>query len=97
MGSDTTGNLSRLFGVYEEDSGLALRGTFIISPEGRLAASEVNYLNVGRNSDELLRKLKANVYLAKHTDEACPAKWVQGAKTLTPGADLVGKVFEALE
>jgi len=96
MGADPTGDLSSLFGVYDESTGLALRGTFIINPEGKLVASEVNFYNVGRNADELLRKMKANVYLADHPAEACPAKWDEGAKTLTPGKDLVGKVYEAL-
>lgn len=96
MGADPTGRLSRLFGVYDEQTGLDLRGTFIISPEGRLLASEVNFYNVGRNSAELLRKLKANAYLAGHPEEACPARWEEGKKTLTPSAKLVGRVAEAL-
>jgi peroxiredoxin (alkyl hydroperoxide reductase subunit C) len=96
MGADPTGTVSRMFGVYDENSGLALRGTFIINPAGVLASSEVNFYNVGRNADELLRKLEANVYLAAHPAEACPAKWHQGAKTLTPNEKMVGKVFEAL-
>ena len=97
MGSDTTGHLARLFNIYDEETGLALRGTFLISPEGKLSASEVNFYNVGRNSEELLRKLKANVHLAKNTAEACPARWTTGAKTLTPSAKMVGKVAEALK
>jgi peroxiredoxin len=97
MGADPTGKISRLFGVYDENSGLALRGTFIISPDGVLVGSEINYYNVGRNADELLRKMKANVYLADHPNEACPAKWEEGEKTLKPGAKLVGKVYEALK
>jgi peroxiredoxin (alkyl hydroperoxide reductase subunit C) len=96
MGADPTGTVSRLFGVYDPASGLDFRGTFIISPEGKLVSSEVNFLNVGRNCDELLRKLEANVYLAKHGDEACPAKWKPGAQTLKPSAAMVGKVYEAL-
>lgn len=97
MGADTTGNVSKMFGVYDYETGLALRGTFIINPEGKLVSSEVNFYNVGRNADELVRKMEANVYLAAHPDEACPAKWKQGAKTLKPGEALVGKVFEALQ
>lgn len=96
MGADPTGNLSRLFGVYDEGTGLALRGTFIISPEGVLVSSEVNFYNVGRNAEELLRKLKGFVYVHSHPQEACPAKWDTGKKTLKPGEALVGKVFEAL-
>ncbi len=97
MGADPTGKVSRMFGVYDEETGLALRGTFIISPEGRLVGSEVNFYNVGRNADELLRKMEANVYLMSHPEEACPAKWEPGKKTLKPSEELVGKVAEALE
>jgi len=98
MGSDRTTALSRLFGVYDETSGNALRGTFIINPEGTLLNAEVNFYNLGRNIDELLRKLKANVHLATSPAEACPATWKQeGDKTLMPSAGLVGKVYEALK
>lgn len=100
MGSDPTGKISRMFGVYDEATGLALRGTFIISPEGRLASSEVNFYNVGRNAAELLRKAQANAYLAVHPQEACPANWNQGGKTLKTAnneATLVGRVAEALK
>ena len=96
MGSDTTGKIARLFGVYDEASGMTLRGTFFISPDGKLTMAEVNYYNVGRSADELLRKLKAEVYLREHPNEACPANWSEGKKTLKPGAGLVGRVQEAL-
>jgi peroxiredoxin (alkyl hydroperoxide reductase subunit C) len=96
MGADKTGAVSRLFGVFDATTGLALRGTFIINPQGKLASSEINFYNVGRNAEELVRKLEANVYLLAHPDEACPAKWKLGAKTLHPGEKIVGKVFEAL-
>ncbi|WP_457640595.1 redoxin domain-containing protein [Persephonella sp.] len=96
MGADPTGKVSRMFGVYDENTGLALRGTFIISPEGKLVGSEVNFYNVGRNADELLRKMEANSYLIGHPDEACPAKWEPGKKTLKPSEELVGHVYEAL-
>jgi peroxiredoxin (alkyl hydroperoxide reductase subunit C) len=97
MAADPTGNVSRLFGVYDACTGLALRGTFIISPQGKLVASEVNYYNVGRNALELLRRVRANVYVAEHPEEACPARWEQGSRTLTPGPELVGRVYEVLE
>ena len=97
MGSDASGKVSRLFGVYVEDAGLALRGTFIINPEGRLLSSEVSFFNMGRNIEELMRKFKASLYLAKKPAEACPAQWKdEGDKTLTPGPSMVGKVHEAL-
>jgi len=97
MGADPTGAVSRLFGVYDENTGLALRGTFIINPDGVLVGSEVNFYNVGRNAEELVRKMKANVYLMSHPDEACPAKWEPGKKTLKPSEKIVGKVHEALK
>ncbi|MEJ7553583.1 MAG: redoxin domain-containing protein [Aquificaceae bacterium] len=97
MGADPTGKVSRLFGVYDENTGLALRGTFIINPDGILVGSEVNFYNVGRNAEELVRKMKANAYLMSHPDEACPAKWKEGDKTLKPSQELVGRVYEAFQ
>jgi peroxiredoxin (alkyl hydroperoxide reductase subunit C) len=97
MGSDPTGKLARMFGVYDDATGLCLRGTFIINPEGTLLNAEVNFYNMGRNVDELLRKSKANLHLSKHTNEGFPAKWQdRGDKTLKPSAKLVGKVYEGL-
>ena len=93
MGSDPKADVARMLGVYDENSGLTLRGTYLISPNGTLTASEVNC----RNVDELLRKFKANLYLSKKPTEVCPAKWNDdGDKTLTPSARMVGKVYEAL-
>jgi len=98
MAADRTGKLSRMFGVYNENSGLDLRGTFIINPEGTLLGSEVNFYNLGRNIDELMRKVQANMHLASNPNEACPARWKgTGDRTLVnPGAKMVGKVHEAL-
>lgn len=95
MGADPTGQVSRYFGIYDQESGLALRGTFIINPDGVLVSKEVNFYNVGRNADELVRKCQANVYLREHPAEACPAKWTPGSQTLTPSEKLVGKVYES--
>ena len=99
MASDVKGDVARQFGVYAEDIGLALRGTFLINPDGKLMNAEVNFLNVGRNIDELMRKFKANLYVAKKPNEVCPSKWKdEGDKTLVnPGARMVGKVHEALK
>ncbi len=96
MAADPNGKVSKLFGVYL-DNGLALRGTFIIGPDGKLHGSEVNFLNVGRNMEELTRKVAAFVHMSKNPTEACPAKWKKaGDKTLKPSAKMVGKVHEAL-
>ncbi len=98
MGSDPTGNLARMFGVYDEQTGMAIRGTFVINPEGTLLNAEVNYYNLGRNIDEMMRKFKANMYMAKKTNEVCPSKWKdEGDVTLTPSTSMVGHVHEALE
>jgi NADH-dependent peroxiredoxin subunit C len=99
MAADPTANVSRIFGVYNEGNGLDLRGTFLINPEGTLLNMEMNFYNVGRNIDELMRKFKANIYVAKKTNEVCPSKWKdEGDKTLVnPGAKMVGKVHEALQ
>jgi len=92
MLADPTGVLSRGFDVMIEEVGLAERGTFIVNPEGAIVAYEVIAGNVGRNADELLRRLQALQFVASHPSEVCPAKWKQGAETLKPSIDLVGKI-----
>ena len=66
MLADPTGALSRAFGVYIEDEGVALRGSFIIDPEGTLQAMEVHADGVGRSAKELLRKFQAAKFVAEH-------------------------------
>ncbi|PTN09821.1 peroxiredoxin (alkyl hydroperoxide reductase subunit C) [Mangrovibacterium marinum] len=92
MLGDPTGVLSRGFDVMIEEAGLAERGTFIVNPEGEIVAYEVVAGNVGRNAEELLRRLKALQFVASHDGEVCPAKWKEGAETLKPSIDLVGKI-----
>lgn len=92
MLADPTGHLSRAFGVYIEEEGLAYRGTFLVDPEGKIKLSEVQDNSVGRNAEELVRKVQAAQYTASHSGEVCPAKWKPGAATLKPGLDLVGKI-----
>ncbi|AVR94379.1 MULTISPECIES: alkyl hydroperoxide reductase subunit C [Pseudoduganella] len=89
---DPTGLLSRNFQVMIEEEGLALRGTFVINPEGFIKVLEVHDNGIGRDASELLRKVKAAQYVASHPGEVCPAKWSEGAATLTPSLDLVGKI-----
>ena len=91
MLADPTGALSRGFDVMIEEAGLADRGTFIVNPEGKIVSYEVVAGNIGRNAEELLRRLKALQFVASHDGEVCPAKWKEGEKTLKPGIDLVGK------
>jgi NADH-dependent peroxiredoxin subunit C len=89
---DPTGLLSRNFEVMIEEEGLALRGTFVINPEGFIKVLEVHDNGIGRDASELLRKVKAAQYVASHPGEVCPAKWTEGAATLKPSLDLVGKI-----
>ena len=96
LAADTNGVVSSLFGVYDDETGLALRGTFIISPEGKLVSGTVNFYNVGRNMEELTRVMEANAHCAANPTEACPAQWTPGDKTLTPNEGMVGNVYEAL-
>lgn len=92
MLADTTGSLSRAFGVYIEEEGLAYRGTFLINPEGLIKLCEIHDNGIGRNAAELLRKIRAAQYTAAHPGEVCPAKWQPGEQTLKPGVELVGKI-----
>jgi peroxiredoxin len=89
---DPTGTLARNFQVMIEEEGMALRGTFVINPEGQIKVLEVHDNGIGRDASELMRKVKAAQYVASHPGEVCPAKWTEGAETLTPSLDLVGKI-----
>lgn len=90
MLADPTATLARDFEVLIESSGMAERGSFIINPQGKIVAYEINAGNVGRNAKELFRRVQASQFVAEHGDEVCPAKWQPGEKTLKPSLDLVG-------
>lgn len=92
MLGDPTGVITRGFDVMIEEAGMAERGTFIVNPEGKIVAYEVVAGNVGRNAEELLRRVKALQFVASHPGEVCPAKWKDGDSTLQPSIDLVGKI-----
>ena len=92
MLADPTGHLSRAFGVHIEEDGLAYRGTFLVDPEGKIKLAEVQDNSIGRNAEEIVRKVQAAQFVASHPGEVCPAKWTPGAATLKPGLDLVGKI-----
>lgn len=92
MLADPTHEISYKYNVLIEEEGLALRGTFIIDPEGILKTMEVHDNGIGRSSDELIRKLQAAQFVAKYGDQVCPANWQPGQDTLKPGLDLVGKI-----
>jgi len=92
MMADPNGNISKMFGVYIDEEGLALRGTFIIDPDGVLKTIEINNNDIGRSAKETLRKLQAAQFVREHGGNVCPANWEPGEETLKPGVDLVGKI-----
>lgn len=100
MAADPSGKIASAFGVLIEDGGaalvadegLALRGTFIIDPNGVLRSMEVSDNSIGRKGAETLRKLQAAQYVETHKGQVCPASWEPGEDTLEPGLDLVGKL-----
>ena len=92
MIGDPTGRITRNFGVMIEEDGLALRGTFVVNPEGEIKVAEIHDLGIGRSASELVRKVQAAQYVAGHDGEVCPAAWQPGEETLAPSLDLVGKI-----
>jgi peroxiredoxin (alkyl hydroperoxide reductase subunit C) len=92
MLADPSTTLARAFDVLIEDAGITERGTFIVNPEGKIVSYEIVAGNIGRNADELFRRVQALQFVAEHGDEVCPAKWQPGAKTLKPSLDLVGQL-----
>jgi NADH-dependent peroxiredoxin subunit C len=89
---DQLHTLSKNFGVLREDMGLADRATFVVDPDGVIQIMEITCEGVGRNAEELLRKIKAAQYVRAHPGEVCPAAWEEGEATLAPSLDLVGKI-----
>lgn len=92
MIGDPTGTITRNFDVMIEEAGQALRGTFVINPEGEIKICEIHDLGIGRSATELLRKIQAAQYVATHDGEVCPASWQPGSETLAPSLDLIGKI-----
>ena len=92
MIGDPTTAISQNFDVLRENEGLADRGTFVIDPDGIIQVVEITAEGIGRNAVELLRKVKAAIYVREHPNEVCPAKWEEGDDTLAPSLDLVGKI-----
>ena len=92
MIGDPTGAITRNFDCMREDMGLADRATFLVDPEGVIQAMEITAEGIGRDADDLLRKVKAAQYVAANPGEVCPAKWKEGEETLAPSLDLVGKI-----
>lgn len=92
MLADPAGKLARAFGVLDEEAGQALRGTFIVDPDGIIQSYTVNNMGIGRNAQEVLRTLQAANFVREHGDQVCPANWQPGEDTIAPSLDLVGKL-----
>lgn len=92
MIGDPSHVISRNFDVLIEEEGVADRGTFIIDPNGVIQAIEITAGGIGRDASALIDKIKAAQYVHNHPGEVCPAKWKEGAETLKPSLDLVGKI-----
>jgi len=92
MLADPAGRVCKSYGTYINEEGLSLRATFIIDPEGKIKAYEFHNNDIGRNTEELLRKIQATQFVEEHGGEVCPMNWKPGEKTLKPGLDLVGKI-----
>lgn len=91
--SDAGGRIGQVYGVYDADAGVDVRGRFLIDPDGVVQAIEILTPPVGRNVEEALRQVKAFQHV-RETEEATPSGWQPGKVTLQPGPDLVGKVWE---
>lgn len=96
MLADHSGAVADIYNIYDHETGIAGRGTFVIDPEGIVRTIEVTSGPLGRNSEELLRKIEALQFMASNPGVACPAKWKKGAKTLTPSIKIAGEVAEQL-
>ena len=92
MLADPTALLAKDLDTYNEADGMAERGDFIVSPEGKVVAYEVISSNVGRNAEELLRRVQASQFVHEHGDQVCPANWTPGEETIEPSLDLVGQL-----
>ncbi|KGN82281.1 MULTISPECIES: alkyl hydroperoxide reductase subunit C [unclassified Porphyromonas] len=92
MLADPTGHLARAMGVMIEEEGMAYRGTFVFNPDGQVKIAEIHDNGIGRDAQELLRKIKAAKFVHEHPGQVCPAKWKEGDATLKPSIDLVGKI-----
>jgi len=96
MLADPLGKLSRQFDVFDENTGLALRGAFLLDPEGVVKAVDISMYDVGRNMGEILRRLKAYKHVEANPGAVCPARWDEGKKTIDVSLDIVGKVGKHL-
>ena len=85
--SDLNKTAVRDFGILKEDEGVALRGLFLIDPDGIVMHATINNLSVGRSTSEALRVLKAFQFVSMHDGHVCPANWEEGKDTMVANSD----------
>ena len=92
MAADSSAEISKLFGTYLEEDGVTTRATFIIDPEGVIRIIELHDNDIGRNVDEILRKLDAAIHVRINPGEVCPENWSSGLPTILKNLNRVGKI-----
>lgn len=97
MAADHNGKLSKELGIYDEDTGMAVRAAFIVDPDGILRTIDIVADNIGRSAGELLRKVKALHFVRNNKGMVCPASWDEGSPTLKPSIKIAGKVHKELK
>ena len=96
MLADHSLQVADMYNILDEESGIAGRGTFIIDPDLIVRGIEVTSGPLGRNSQELIRKLEALQFMRNNPGTACPAKWAVWGKILKPSIKIAGEVYEEL-
>lgn len=96
MLADHNLEVSDAYNLLDEETWIAWRGTFVIDPDGIVRVIEVTSGPLGRNSEELIRKIEALQHMRANPWVACPAKWVKGNTTLTPSIKIAWEVYEAM-
>ncbi len=95
MLTDPVGEIGKMYGVFDEEIKLDLRGTFIIDPDGKIVAYEILTPAAGRNLNESIRQIQAfQLIREKDGCEATPMGWMPGKPVLKPNPDLVGNVWK---
>ena len=93
--ADLNKEIGNAFNILD-DEGKALRGLYLIDPDGVIVHATINNLPVGRNVDETLRLLQAFQYVQSNPDEVCPANWTPGEKTMKPDPKGSKEYFSAI-
>ena len=92
MLADPSAKICKSFNTYIENEGLSHRATVIIDPDSNIKAYEIHDNSIGRNSQEIIRKLQALQFVKENKGKVCPASWQPGKETLKPDLELIGKI-----